>query len=38
MVIRRIAEKYHADFVSVGEFKAHNFRPELAAALDIADI
>ena len=37
MVIRRIAEKHHANFIAVGEFEAHNFSPELAGALQVAD-
>src|SRR5262245_10844006 len=37
VVIRPIAKKHHTDFVAVGEFEAHDLRPELGAALDVAD-
>src|SRR5207247_9278056 len=37
MMVRCVAEKNHAVFVPVREFKPHDFSPELAASLDIAD-
>ena len=37
MMVRCVAEKNHAVLVPVREFKPHDFSPELAAPLDIAD-
>jgi hypothetical protein len=37
MVIGRIAEEDHADFIAVREFEAHDFSPEFAGPLQVTD-